>query len=50
MAFAENLKELQKVTKDFEYELVAVSKTRTADEVRQAYQSGQRLFAENYAQ
>lgn len=31
-------------------DLLAVSKRHSADKIRQAYQSGQRLFAENYVQ
>jgi len=33
-----------------EVELVAVSKTRSPDEVREAFRAGQRAFGENYAQ
>lgn len=59
MGIAENLKKVLDRIRDAcassgrpreSVRLVAVSKTRTAEEVREAYEAGQRIFGENYAQ
>jgi pyridoxal phosphate enzyme (YggS family) len=50
MSIADNIKELNKEIKPTKAKLVAVSKTKPAEDVQQAYDAGQRLFGENQVQ
>ncbi|RVU03071.1 YggS family pyridoxal phosphate-dependent enzyme [Mucilaginibacter limnophilus] len=50
MSIADNIKELKKETDAINVTLVAVSKTKSADEILEAYHAGQRLFGENNVQ
>jgi len=50
MGIAENIKSLKKETSLLDVTLVAVSKTKPAEEVLEAYQTGQRIFGENMVQ
>ena len=50
MSIADNIKTLKKETAPKHVKLIAVSKTKPADEVQEAYDSGQRLFGENQVQ
>jgi len=50
MSIAENIKSLKKETELINVTLIAVSKTKPAEEVLEAYHTGQRLFGENMVQ
>lgn len=50
MSIADNIKELNKELKPTNAKLVAVSKTKPAADVQEAYDAGQRLFGENQVQ
>jgi pyridoxal phosphate enzyme (YggS family) len=50
MSIADNIKRLKKETDNIKVTLIAVSKTKPAEEVQQAYDAGQRLFGENMVQ
>lgn len=50
MSIADNIKELKKETGFNNVTLVAVSKTKPAGDVLEAYQAGQRIFGENMVQ
>src|SRR5580693_4617529 len=50
MGIADNIKSLKKETEQVNVTLIAVSKTKPAAEVQQAYDAGQRLFGENMVQ
>ncbi len=46
----QNLQSIIEELKPFQAQLVAVSKTKSAKEINQAYLAGQKYFGENYAQ
>ncbi len=50
MSIADNIKSLKNETDIINVTLIAVSKTKSEDEVMEAYQAGQRLFGENMVQ
>ncbi|RYY37124.1 MAG: YggS family pyridoxal phosphate-dependent enzyme [Sphingobacteriaceae bacterium] len=50
MSIADNIKELKKETDAIQVKLLAVSKTKPAEEILEAYHAGQRLFGENNVQ
>jgi pyridoxal phosphate enzyme (YggS family) len=50
MSIADNIKSLKKETGDINVTLLAVSKTKPATDLQQAYDAGQRLFGENTVQ
>ena len=50
MSIADNIKNLKAEIERLNVRLVAVSKTKPAEEVREAYDAGQRLFGENMVQ
>jgi hypothetical protein len=50
MSIADNIKSLKKETVPLKVTLIAVSKTKPAEEVLEAYNAGQRLFGENMVQ
>jgi len=50
MSIADNIKRLKSETSLFNVTLIAVSKTKPAEEILEAYNSGQRLFGENMVQ
>jgi pyridoxal phosphate enzyme (YggS family) len=50
MKIAENIKALRKQMEGFPCRLVAISKTKTVDEILEAYHAGQRIFGENKVQ
>ncbi|MDB5129104.1 YggS family pyridoxal phosphate-dependent enzyme [Mucilaginibacter sp.] len=50
MSIADNIKSLKKETGDINVSLLAVSKTKPAADLQQAYDAGQRLFGENTVQ
>jgi pyridoxal phosphate enzyme (YggS family) len=50
MSIADNIKSLKKETGDINVILLAVSKTKPAADLQQAYDAGQRLFGENTVQ
>ncbi len=50
MSIADNIKTLKKETGPLNVALIAVSKTKPAEEVQEAYDAGQRLFGENIVQ
>lgn len=50
MSIADNIKELKKETDAIKVKLLAVSKTKPAEEILEAYNAGQRLFGENNVQ
>ncbi|MGZ3873386.1 MAG: YggS family pyridoxal phosphate-dependent enzyme [Mucilaginibacter sp.] len=50
MSIAENIKSLKNETREENVTLIAVSKTKPAEQVREAYDAGQRLFGENIVQ
>ena len=50
MSIADNIKSLKKETQPIKVTLIAVSKTKPAAEVQEAYDAGQRLFGENMVQ
>ncbi|MEO8151236.1 MAG: YggS family pyridoxal phosphate-dependent enzyme [Bacteroidia bacterium] len=49
-AIAENIIHIKKELQAYNATLVAVSKTKPAEMLREAYQSGQKIFGENYVQ
>ena len=50
MSIADNIKSLKKETTEINVTLLAVSKTKPAADLQQAYDAGQRLFGENIVQ
>jgi pyridoxal phosphate enzyme (YggS family) len=50
MSIADNIKSLKDETGIINVTLIAVSKTKSAEEVMEAYHAGQRLFGENMVQ
>jgi PLP dependent protein len=50
MSIADNIKSLKNETGIINVTLIAVSKTKSAEEVLEAYHAGQRLFGENMVQ
>ena len=50
MSIADNITSLKKETEPVNVALIAVSKTKTAEDIQQAYDAGQRLFGENTVQ
>jgi pyridoxal phosphate enzyme (YggS family) len=50
MSIADNIKSLKKETGSLHVTLLAVSKTKPAEELMEAYDAGQRLFGENMVQ
>ena len=50
MSIADNIKSLKKETDEIKVKLMAVSKTKPAEDLQQAYDAGQRLFGENTVQ
>src|ERR1700748_2302736 len=50
MSIADNIKSLKDETDIINVTLIAVSKTKSADEIMEAYHAGQRLFGENMVQ
>lgn len=50
MSIAGNISDLKKETESIGVTLIAVSKTKSNDEVMEAYNAGQRLFGENMVQ
>jgi len=50
MSIADNIKSLKNETAAHKVTLIAVSKTKTAADIQEAYDAGQRLFGENMVQ
>jgi pyridoxal phosphate enzyme (YggS family) len=50
MSIADNIKSLKNETTNKKVSLIAVSKTKPVEDVKQAYDAGQRLFGENMVQ
>jgi len=50
MSIADNIKALKSETVPIKVSLIAVSKTKTVEDIQQAYDAGQRLFGENMVQ
>jgi uncharacterized pyridoxal phosphate-containing UPF0001 family protein len=50
MSIADNIINLKKETDAINVALLAVSKTKPAEDLQQAYDAGQRLFGENMVQ
>ena len=50
MSIADNIKRLKNETETIKVQLIAVSKTKTEEEIKEAYDAGQRLFGENMVQ
>jgi pyridoxal phosphate enzyme (YggS family) len=50
MSIADNITSLKKETDPVNVKLIAVSKTKTVEDIQQAYGAGQRLFGENTVQ
>lgn len=50
MSIADNIKSLKKETTEINVTLLAVSKTKPAADLQEAYDAGQRLFGENIVQ
>jgi len=50
MSIADNIISLKSETDKLKVTLLAVSKTKTAEDLQQAYDAGQRLFGENHVQ
>lgn len=50
MSIANNIKSLKNETTTINVKLLAVSKTKTVEEIKEAYEAGQRLFGENMVQ
>ncbi len=50
MSIADNIISLKKETDALKVSLIAVSKTKPAEDIQQAYDAGQRLFGENMVQ
>src|ERR1700742_1926438 len=50
MSIADNIRSLKNETDSISVTLIAVSKTKSTDEIMEAYNAGQRLFGENMVQ
>jgi pyridoxal phosphate enzyme (YggS family) len=50
MSIADNIKSLKNETDKIKVQLVAVSKTKPIEEIKEAYDAGQRVFGENMVQ
>jgi pyridoxal phosphate enzyme (YggS family) len=50
MSIADNIKSLKNETDTLNVSLIAVSKTKSVEEIQEAYAAGQRLFGENMVQ
>jgi len=50
MSIADNIKKLKNETVPLKVSLIAVSKTKPASDIQEAYDAGQRLFGENQVQ
>jgi pyridoxal phosphate enzyme (YggS family) len=50
MSIADNIKSLKNETNTIKVQLIAVSKTKSTEEIKEAYDAGQRLFGENMVQ
>ena len=50
MSIADNIKRLKNETDTIKVQLIAVSKTKSEEEVMEAYDAGQRVFGENMVQ
>jgi len=50
MSIADNIKRLKNETETIKVHLIAVSKTKSNEEIKEAYDAGQRLFGENMVQ
>src|ERR1700739_1555631 len=50
MGIADNIRNLKNETDSINVTLIAISKTKSADEIMEAYDAGQRLFGENMVQ
>lgn len=50
MSIADNLTELKKELNSVNVKLIAVSKTKSNEDIMEAYEAGQRIFAENQVQ
>jgi len=50
MRITTNIQELQQELRPIGVELVAVSKTKSIEEIQEAYDAGQRIFGENHVQ
>jgi pyridoxal phosphate enzyme (YggS family) len=50
MSIADNIRSLKNETDTIKVQLIAVSKTKPAEEIKEAYDAGQRLFGENMVQ
>ena len=50
MSIADNIRSLKNETDKIKVQLVAVSKTKPDEEIKEAYEAGQRLFGENMVQ
>jgi pyridoxal phosphate enzyme (YggS family) len=50
MSIADNIKSLKNETNTIKVQLIAISKTKSAEEIKEAYDAGQRLFGENAVQ
>src|SRR6201985_3550213 len=50
MSIADNIKSLKNETNAIKVQLIAVSKTKSTEEITEAYDAGQRLFGENMVQ
>ena len=50
MSIATNLSKLKKELENFDVKLVAVSKTKSKEEIMEAYNAGQKVFGENQVQ
>lgn len=50
MSIADNIKSLKNETNAIKVQLIAVSKTKPAEEIMEAYDAGQRIFGENMVQ
>ncbi|MDO3628809.1 YggS family pyridoxal phosphate-dependent enzyme [Mucilaginibacter sp. BT774] len=50
MSIADNIKRLKNETETIKVQLIAVSKTKSEEEIKEAYDAGQRVFGENMVQ
>jgi PLP dependent protein len=50
MSIADNIRSLKNETDTIKVQLIAVSKTKSIEEIKEAYDAGQRLFGENMVQ
>lgn len=50
MSIADNIRSLKNETDKIKVQLVAVSKTKPEEEIKEAYEAGQRVFGENMVQ